>query len=149
MPQAAEVDRLVLALEHRDDEGCLVETLDEGIVDRRAERRRRGELLRGRQLLVTEEDHQMVEKGAADGSDRLRIERARQIDAADLGAERTGDRRDGHARAHATPATAPSVGPISRWSTRSANGSSSVGSRLRITRRAPFCRAMAGNPAAG
>ena len=52
----------------------------------------------------------------------------------------------GHAFA---PVACLMVGPISRWSTRSAMSSKSVGSRLRMTRRAPRRLARAGNPAAG
>ena len=43
----------------------------------------------------------------------------------------------------------PSVTPISRCSTRSAYGSSPVGSRLRITSLDPLRTAISGNPAAG
>ncbi len=42
-----------------------------------------------------------------------------------------------------------SLGPISAWTTRSAYASSSVGSRLRITRSAPLCLASTGKPLAG
>jgi|SRR6516225_10791831 len=52
-------------------------------------------------------------------------------------------------RCQLTPTARPIVEPISPLITRSAISSWSVGSRLTMTRRDPFCLAMMGKPAAG
>src|SRR3546814_9225343 len=49
-------------------------------------------VLLGRDVLVAEEDHQMVQESLPNFRDRIVVERLRQIDSANLRAERAGDR---------------------------------------------------------
>ena len=93
MPDAAEIDPLMLQLENRRDFREAVDPVDHGIGHRRAEAAGEGELLRRRYLLIAEEDHQMVEQRPADRRDGGVRQVGRQIDATDFGADRRGDGR--------------------------------------------------------
>src|SRR5258705_10413860 len=59
-----------------------------------------GDLLRGRDVLIAEEDHAVVIVGPLDRGERLVVDGFGQIDTADLGAERgaSRDNLDGHRR---------------------------------------------------
>ena len=67
----------------------------EGIDVQVAEVAGKGLLLVRRQVLAAEEDHQVIDQGAADFRDDRGIEGPRQVDAADLGAQGAADRADG------------------------------------------------------
>ena len=66
VPHAAEVDRLVLELGDVDDLRETLDALDERIFDRRAEAARQRQEALGRQVLVAEEDHQVIEQRLTD-----------------------------------------------------------------------------------
>ena len=68
--------------------------LHERVLDRLADAAGEGEELVGAELLVAEEHDEVLEPGAADLGDGLVGEVGREVDAADLGAERARDRRD-------------------------------------------------------
>ena len=71
MPDATEVDLLVLQLGDVDDLGETLDALDEGVFDRRAEPACQREEAVGRQLLVAEEDHQVIKQRLTDRGDRF------------------------------------------------------------------------------
>lgn len=104
MPHAAEVHRLVFQLGDVDDLRETLDALDERIFDRRAEAAGQRKEALGRQVLVAEEDHQVVEQRLADRPDRGIRQVLGQVHAAKFGAKRTGDRLDleGHF-AHVNP----------------------------------------------
>ena len=104
MPDPAEVDRLVLQLGDVDDLGETLDALDEWVFDRRAETPRQCQEAFWRQILVTEEDHEVIEQRLTNRTDRRVGQLFREIDAAQLGAKRTGDRLDLERHvAHALP----------------------------------------------
>ncbi len=88
VPDAAEIHRLVLALQHLDDLGMAGQPLDERILDRPAEGAGEGEELVGRQVLVAEEDHEMVEQRLPHRARGLRVEPAAEVEAGNLRPER-------------------------------------------------------------
>ena len=94
MPDAAEIDPLMLQLEDRRDFRKAVDTLDHGIGHRPAETAREGQLLRRGNVLVAEEDHETIEQGLPDRGDRGVGQVGRQIDAVDLRTDRRRDRHD-------------------------------------------------------
>src|SRR3984885_6073728 len=112
MPDPAEVDSLVLQLGDVDDLWKTLDALDERIFDRRAETARQRQEAFRRQILVTEEDHEVIEQRLADRADRGVRQLCREIDAAQLSANRTGDRLDleGHVT-HALPPDWLSIEP--------------------------------------
>src|SRR3984893_7265800 len=59
-----------------------------------------GDVLRGRDVLIAEEDHAVVIVGPLDRGERLVVDGSGQIDTADLGGERgaSRDNLDGHRR---------------------------------------------------
>src|SRR5713101_3840895 len=65
VPDAAEIDLLVLELLHFDDLREARDALDEGILDRPADAARERHEGPGRERLVAEEDHQVLEPGIA------------------------------------------------------------------------------------
>src|SRR5204863_378324 len=77
-----------------------------------AEAPRKCEELRGREVLVAEEDHEVLEPRPADVGVDAVVERGAQIDARDLGAERARDGMDGdrHAGVKVGTGGPPSVG---------------------------------------
>src|SRR5688572_5091464 len=91
MPDAAEIVALVLELLHLDHLGKPGNALDEGILDRPPHGAREGHELRRLELLVAEEDDPVLQKRAANLPHR---ELAREVDAEDLGAERSGNTPD-------------------------------------------------------
>src|SRR5258708_30569690 len=107
MPDAAEIDPLVLALGHFDDLGILGKTGNEGIARESAEVAREGNELCRRQILITKEDDEMIEQRATDLGDRGSTEIAGEIDIADFGADRARDRLDLHCRAAGPSAPRP------------------------------------------
>jgi hypothetical protein len=70
VPDAAEIDRLVLQLGDIDDLGKTFDASHEGILDRCAEPACQGQEASGRQVLIAEEDDQMVQECLADFGDR-------------------------------------------------------------------------------
>src|ERR1700722_5263487 len=94
MPDPAEVDSLVLQLGDVDDLWKTLDALDERIFDRRAETPRQRQVAFRRQILVTEEDHEVIEQRLTNRTDRSFWQLCREIDAAQLSANRTGDRLD-------------------------------------------------------
>ena len=68
--------------------------LDVGILDDLAEAAREAQQRRGRELLVAKEDHDVLEQRLAQGGDSRVVERRREIDPADLGAERRAEPSD-------------------------------------------------------
>src|SRR5271163_2500359 len=93
MPNAAEIDPLMLQLDDRGDLRKAVDALQERVFDRLADAAGEGEQFRRRQLLIAEEDHEMIEPGPADGHN-LAIVEIGEVDAMDFGADRPGDRAD-------------------------------------------------------
>ena len=93
MPDAAEIDPLVLQLDDRGDRRKAVEALEERILDGLADTPREGEKLRRGQALIAEEDDEMAQPRGADRRD-LRIVEAGQVDVQNLGADRPGDGTD-------------------------------------------------------
>ncbi len=91
VPDAAEVHAFVLQLLHFGDPRKPVEALQVRIVDRVAEAPGEGHELRGRERLVPEEEHEVLEPGTAQRGDLRVGERLREIDPANLGPERAGD----------------------------------------------------------
>src|SRR5258708_5889706 len=109
MPDAAEVELLVLQLLHLDDLGKAGDALHERIFDRSSDAAGEGHELGRRQRLVLEEHHQVLEPRGANLLE-LGILQPAQVDARDFGAERAGDALDFH----------PSHAPFAcRWSSRS------------------------------
>jgi len=94
VPEAAEIDPLVLELDHRGDYRKALDPRDERVFDDLAEMSGEGEKALGRQFPVAEENHQMVEPGMPDRSDRAVVEILGKIDPGDLGPERAGNRTD-------------------------------------------------------
>lgn len=90
VPDAAEIDPLIRQLQHRDDLGKPVNTLDERILDRRAEPPRQRQEIRRRQVLVAEEHHVVVEPDPPDRRN-LGVAGMGQVDPADLGADAAGE----------------------------------------------------------
>ena len=94
VPQPAEIDLLVLELDHRRDLRKALEPLHERIFDRLAEAAREREELRGLERLVAEEDDEVFEPGGADRRDRLVAHVSAEIDPENFRAERAGERTD-------------------------------------------------------
>src|SRR6185503_12573907 len=94
VPQPAEIDLLVLELDHRRDLRKALETLHERIFDRLAEAACEFEKLRGRQRLLAEENDKVLEPRGANGRDGLVAEVVSKVDAEDLRPKRAGKRAD-------------------------------------------------------
>src|SRR5258708_38694312 len=94
MPSAAEDADLAFLrfLEHCDDVGMIVERFYIRHAAQRAKSRAERLVFLRRQGLIAEEDDEMFEEGPADLSELPRLERPREIDTADLGAKRAGER---------------------------------------------------------
>src|SRR4030095_8488960 len=92
MPDSAEVDALVLELHHGRDHGRLGQPLELGGFHGLAEALGEGQLLLRRELLISKEDHEMMQESPANLGDHLIAERLRETHAADLGAEGSGHR---------------------------------------------------------
>ena len=91
MPDAAEVEALVLQLLHLDDLGEALDALHERVLDRLAHAARERHELRRRQRLVAEEDDLVLEQGLAN---LFRGNFPREIHPEDLRAERARDASD-------------------------------------------------------
>ena len=86
------VGLLVTLLDDLDDPGDSVDTLHEGVRDEPGEVRRKvGVLLRG-QILVSEEQDEVLVKRLPDFSQGVCRQAFAQLDAADLGSQRSGNR---------------------------------------------------------
>src|SRR5262249_7539626 len=83
----AEVDSFVLELHHRNDLRMLLESLHERILDDLAEASREREEPLGRERLIAEEKHEVLEPRASKQSHGLVVEVLGQVEAADLGPE--------------------------------------------------------------
>ena len=95
MPDAAEIDPLVLELRHLDDLGKALDAAHEGIFHGAAEGARESEEGRGREaVLSADENDEMVEEGLPDRGRGPAIAAAREIDAADFGSEGAGNALD-------------------------------------------------------
>ena len=94
VPQTAEIDLLVLELDHRRDLRKALETLHERIFDRLAEAACGVQELRGRQRLLAKEDDEVLQPRGADGRDGVVAEIVSKVDADDLGPQRAGERPD-------------------------------------------------------
>jgi hypothetical protein len=91
VPDAAEVDLLVLELGDGDDFRKAVEPLEERVFDRLTEPLRQREEPRRRKILIAEEHDASVEPDAADFRDCRVVEVAREVDAGNLRPERARD----------------------------------------------------------
>ena len=91
VPDAAEVHRLVRELRDRDDLGEAVDALHERVLDRFADATGEREERLGLEDLVAEEHDEMRQPGAPDLGDGLVDDIGREVDSADLGADRAGD----------------------------------------------------------
>src|SRR5690349_9908455 len=96
MPVAAEVDGLALLLHHLEDEGKAVDACDEGVWARLAEPRADFHDVGGLEALVADHEDRIAEERVAHFLPAALCQ-ARQVDAADLGAERTGNGLHVHA----------------------------------------------------
>jgi hypothetical protein len=94
VPQPAEIDLLVLELDHRRDLRKAIEALHERIFDRFAEAARKLEELRGASVWSRKEHHEMLEPGGADRRDGLVAQVVREVEPKNLRADRAGERAD-------------------------------------------------------
>ena len=115
VPEPAEIDPLVLALDDRGDLGKSVDPFDERVFDRLAKAPRKADKPLRRQILTAKEDDEMVEPSAPNRRDRATVKIFGEVDPADLGAQRPGNRADleriaGHGErppVRLTPSAAP------------------------------------------
>src|SRR6185503_13333794 len=94
VPDAAEIDLLVLELLHLDDLRESLDPVDERILDRLAPGAREHHELPGGERLIAKEKHEVLEPGAPQLADLLRRKRPRKINAEDLGAKCARDAPD-------------------------------------------------------
>jgi len=87
MPHAAEVQLLVLELDDPGNQRTSRQSFELRVRHRLAELAGERELLLRAQSLVAEEDDETIEESVADLRDDVALERARDVDAANLGAE--------------------------------------------------------------
>jgi hypothetical protein len=92
VPEAAEIDPLVLELDNRRDLGKPVNAADERVFDDIAKALGKGEKPLRRQCLLAKEDHQVIEPSPADRCDGGGIEIFRKIDPGYLGPDCSGNR---------------------------------------------------------
>src|SRR3954470_15539006 len=108
VPIAAEVGLLVLGFDHFEDEREPIHPRHEGVVARLAEMRADLHDVRGLELLVADHQHRMVEERAMQLVPARAVE-PRQVDPADLGAERSGERLDVHMAKFINSGTEPEL----------------------------------------
>lgn len=96
MPDAAEVDGLVLLFEDTDDLGKALDALDEGVLDRLAKVGGEGQKRLGLEVLVSEEDDLVLEKRLAELPYPSRVlGQEGQVDVSNLRPDAAGDGMDG------------------------------------------------------
>ena len=88
MPDAAEIFRFVLELDHRNDLRKAFDAFDEGVFDHLAEALGEGEEFGRRQILVAEKDDVVLEPDLADFADDIVAGIGREIDAQNFRADR-------------------------------------------------------------
>jgi hypothetical protein len=84
----------MLELDDRGDLRKAIDPFDERVFDDLAEMPRKAEKLLRRQVLIAKENQQVVEPGAPEHRNCAAVEIFSEIDPADLGSRRPGDRAD-------------------------------------------------------